>query len=69
MPSLTVARRFNGPSSSGNGGVVAGMLADHLPAGASVEVTLRRPPPLDEPMRVEVAEAAAELFAGDAVMR
>ncbi|MGI8881276.1 MAG: hypothetical protein ACR2KJ_12385 [Jatrophihabitans sp.] len=68
MRTLTVARRFNGPSGSGNGGVVAGMLAAHLPAAATVEVTLRRPPPLDELMRVEVAESTAELFADDALV-
>jgi hypothetical protein len=57
--SLTVPRRFRGPSSSGNGGwtsgAVAELLLDHVglgPLGTAVEVTLRRPPPLDAAMPV-----------------
>ncbi len=40
-----IASRFNGPPGSGNGGYVCGLLAAQL--GASAEVTLRKPPPLD----------------------
>jgi len=53
---LTVPRRFRGPSSSGNGGWTAGALAGFLPAGAAgagaVRVRLSAPPPLDVPMDV-----------------
>lgn len=48
---LTVARRFNGPPASGNGGYVAGLLAQQVPS-ASATVTLRLPPPLDRELRV-----------------
>lgn len=49
IETLIVERRFRGPESSGNGGYSAGLLAELLPQ--PTEVTLRRPPPLDRPMR------------------
>jgi hypothetical protein len=57
---LLVPARYCGPTSSGNGGYTAGLLAErfaHHPHPADecpvVEVTLRTPPPLDTDMRVE----------------
>jgi len=47
---VEIARRFNGPPDSGNGGYTCGLVA--VAYGAN-EVTLRRPPPLDTPLRVE----------------
>lgn len=55
---LTIAHRFNGPPHSGNGGYVSGMLAQLVleefgeSPGAKVEVTLRKPPPLEKPLTV-----------------
>jgi hypothetical protein len=55
---LTIAHRFNGPPHSGNGGYVSGLLAQLVleefgdTPGAKVEVTLRKPPPLDKPLTV-----------------
>jgi hypothetical protein len=49
---IVIARRFRGPESSGNGGYSAGVIAREL-GGAGVEVTLRAPPPLDEPLRLD----------------
>jgi hypothetical protein len=43
---MIIESRFNGPPDSGNGGYSAGMCAQLAPPG-TVEVTLRRPPPLD----------------------
>jgi hypothetical protein len=40
---MIIPSRFNGPPRSGNGGYSAGLFA----GGASCEVTLRMPPPLD----------------------
>ncbi|TDE10914.1 hypothetical protein [Jiangella asiatica] len=57
---LTVPRRFRGPTTSGNGGYVAGLLAGLLAgrlAGGPVSVTLRTPPPLEAPLDV-VADGA-----------
>jgi hypothetical protein len=44
-----IEARYAGPPNMGHGGYVAGMLVDHLggAAGRPVEVTLRRPVPLD----------------------
>jgi hypothetical protein len=47
---ITVAARFCGPPESGNGGYTCGLLAAGL--HGPVEVTLRRPPPLDRPLAV-----------------
>lgn len=47
---ITVPARFNGPLQSGNGGYSAGALAAFLEG--AVEVSLRRPIPLDTALRV-----------------
>jgi len=57
---LRIARRFNGPPDSANGGVTAGLLAKYVDAEA-VQVTLRQPPPLEVDLRVE----AGCLYDGD----
>ena len=71
---LTISRRFRGPARSANGGYTAGSLAAFLgePRDDSephpvVEVTLRRPPPLEVPLSVQLPEgtAAAVLFDDD----
>jgi hypothetical protein len=49
---IVVAARFNGPPDSGNGGYTCGLVAAASDVAAP-EVTLRRPPPLDVPLRVE----------------
>lgn len=56
---LTVQSRFRGPTTSGNGGYVAGLLAGRLGTGA-VTVTLRTPPPLETPLSV-VSSSGSEL--------
>jgi hypothetical protein len=48
--SVTIPVRFNGPLESGNGGYSAGALAAFLEG--AVEVSLRRPVPLDTALRV-----------------
>lgn len=49
--SVTIFGRFNGPLESGNGGYSAGALAAFLEG--AVEVSLRRPVPLDTELRVD----------------
>lgn len=44
---MIIEARFNGPSGSGNGGWSAGVFAEAYGVPGPVEVTLRRPPPLD----------------------
>jgi hypothetical protein len=49
---IVIARRFRGPDESGNGGYTAGRIAREL-GTREAEVTLRLPPPLDVPLRVD----------------
>lgn len=77
---LTVPRRFNGPPASGNGGWVAGALAEILlgdllvdaarghAASPAVEVSLRHPPPLDTPLHVSRTDAGLAASFGGAVI-
>lgn len=53
---VTIARQFNGPPASGNGGYVSGMVAQaHLDQGHTGPVTARLllPPPLETPLAWE----------------
>ncbi len=69
---LTIPARFRGPPSSGNGGYVAGALAERFPltpagrADAAVQVTLRAPIPLDTPMQLDCSgESQLRLLRGE----
>jgi hypothetical protein len=48
---LVIDRRFRGPDDSGNGGYTCGRIAAYVDGAA--EVTLRLPPPLEVPLRVD----------------
>ena len=48
MQPITIDRRYRGPPTSANGGYVCGLVANAI--GGSGEVTLRAPPPLDQPL-------------------
>ncbi len=63
---LTIRRRYNGPPNSGNGGYTAGLVAARL--AGPVEVTLRRPPPLETPLSVVAVGAGIEVREGDSVV-
>jgi hypothetical protein len=67
VPTLSIPRRFNGPPASGNGGWVGGLLAERLGA-ASVEVTLRAPPPLDAALEVRPSGEGVALHDGDTLL-
>jgi hypothetical protein len=49
---MIIAERFNGPPGSGHGGYSAGVFSSIVDTSGPVEVTLRRPPPLNEPLAV-----------------
>jgi hypothetical protein len=68
VSTIRIAARFRGPEHSGNGGYTAGLVAAALaPApGQAVEVTLRRPPPLERELRLACAAGAARLLDGEA---
>ncbi|MGQ5261872.1 hypothetical protein ACTWLT_14050 [Micromonospora sp. ZYX-F-536] len=63
---MRIESRYNGPSGSGNGGWSAGVFAAAAGGPGPVEVTLRRPPPLETALRMvdgEVRDPAGELVA------
>ena len=66
MQQITIDGRFNGPEGSGNGGYTCGLIAGLL--DATVEVTLRRPPPLDRPLDVEREGERVLVRDGDALV-
>jgi len=75
MTELLVPARFRGPASSGNGGWTSGALAelvescptDHGARWPVVEVTLRRPPPLDVELPVTTTRESATCEVAEAV--
>lgn len=67
MGSITIPRRWRGPNHSGNGGVTAGLLAGYVDASV-VTVTLRRPPPLDQPLDVEAHDDGVVLHDGEVLV-
>ncbi|TCB97699.1 hypothetical protein E0H26_12430 [Micromonospora zingiberis] len=63
---MIIEARFNGPPGSGNGGWSAGVFASAYGGDRQVEVTLRRPPPLDTPLTLtgdQVHDPAGEVVA------
>lgn len=64
---VTIPRRFIGPPASANGGYACGTVALALTDGPA-EATLRMPPPVDRPLRVEVNDEASALYDGDTVV-
>lgn len=60
---ISIPFRFRGPPNSGNGGYVAGAIAERFDAAtratAAIEVTLRAPIPLDTPMTLTPAATRA----------
>jgi hypothetical protein len=63
---ITIDARFRGPDASGNGGYTCGIVAALLDGPA--EVTLRRPPPLDRPLRIEYDGGGVAVWDGDALV-
>jgi hypothetical protein len=66
MFEVAIHRRFRGPPTSGNGGYTAGLLARHIDGPATV--TLRRPPPLERPLRAIGEAGGVRLLDGDDVI-
>jgi len=64
---ILIERRFRGPAGSGNGGYTCGLVAELVDADA-VEVTLRVPPPLDTPLRVERDGGDVRVLDGDTLV-
>ncbi len=64
---VRIDHRFRGPPDSGNGGYVAGLLAEAL-GGSNIEVTLRAPPPLDVELGLEAEDDRVRLFHRDTLI-
>ncbi|QKW16060.1 hypothetical protein [Verrucosispora sp. NA02020] len=63
---MIIEARYHGPPGSGNGGWSAGVFASAYGGSGPVEVTLRRPPPLDTPLTLtegKVHDPAGEVVA------
>jgi len=63
MRTVVIAPRFCGPPTSGNGGYSAGLLGREL--GGAVEVTLRKPPPLERELELRAPGEKGELWDGE----
>jgi len=57
--SFSIPRRFSGPPDSGNGGYTCGLFSNALNT-SSLEVTLRKPIPLETPLHVIAKESATD---------
>jgi hypothetical protein len=63
VATISIPARFNGPTSSGNGGYSCGVLAAHFDGPAAV--SLRRPVPLDRELEVRAEDdGAVRAYAG-----
>lgn len=66
---VTIPSRFNGPTHSGNGGYVSGLIAAQVGSDRPVTTTLRQPPPLDVALSWETeGETVRLLTAGGALV-
>ena len=63
---VVIDERFCGPPGSANGGYACAMAAQWLDGPA--EVTLRSPPPLGAPLRIERPDGRVALFDGDVLV-
>jgi hypothetical protein len=60
---VVIERRFRGPPASANGGYTCGILASAL-GRTCAQVNLRKPPPLDRPLTVELDDGGVRLVDG-----
>ena len=67
MTIVRIDKRYCGPPDSGNGGYFAGLLAAAL-GGSDVQVTLKRPAPLDRDLTVNRSGDGAALYDGDELL-
>jgi len=67
VTTVAISRRFSGPPESGHGGYTCGLTALALTDGPAA-VTLRRPPPVERPLEVDVAAGSATVHEDDLVV-
>lgn len=70
MQTLTIAKKYNGPDDSGNGGYCAGLFAQAFDYNSqrAIEVTLRNPPPLDQPLTMISDQQGTNCLNGDTLI-
>jgi len=61
---LVIARRFNGPPDSAQGGYACGLVSERIDASVAT-ISLRRPPPLERPLEVCRRDGGAALLDGE----
>ncbi|MFI5000871.1 MAG: hypothetical protein ACHQK9_13410 [Reyranellales bacterium] len=61
---ITIARGFNGPRLSGNGGYVGGLMAGRFGGQGAVEITFRAPIPIETPLALKRSGEALLLLDG-----
>lgn len=66
MREIIIARRFQGPSQSANGGYVTGLMAELVDGPA--EVTLKAPPPLEKPLHLNATDDGFAMMDGQTVI-
>ena len=66
MTEIVIDAHYCGPPGSGNGGYTCGLVAAFLDGTA--EVTLRLPPPLGRPLRVEQTDGRVQVYDGVALV-
>lgn len=66
MIDVVIDQRFCGPKNSGNGGYSAGLFAQIMPDPAAVK--LKRPPPLNTPIRLDTINGIAGARLGDDII-
>jgi hypothetical protein len=64
---VVIERRFRGPPESGQGGYSCGLVAQRI-EGDCATVSLRKPPPLERPLRIERLEDRVALMDSDALV-
>ncbi len=69
IETIRIAKRFNGPHDSGNGGYCAGLVAQLLPNADAVEATLRAAIPLDQTLRLHPTTEGVDVMTDDASTR
>ena len=67
---IIIDGQFNGPPESGNGGYVAGLVADLISEGPDTfEIALKAPPPMDTPLTAQTGEnGALQLMDGETLL-
>lgn len=67
LGNIIIKRRFIGPPNSANGGYACGRIAAFI--DGSAEVTLRRPPPVDQEMTVrEASDGSVAMYDGETLI-